>query len=284
MNKHHAIQKNLYDYLREELTASEQNAVETHLRSCEVCAAELRRLRETTELLDNHAVRPSETRGELYWQQFASKVDRRIQVQETEREAPSLVSRVLEMLVDNRKPFGVGFATALSLIAIAFAVWSLWIKSPDVGQVASASDSGARAPSTSVEKVALESRAQDYLEQSKIVLIGLVNADPKAIGEASPLLVRQREVSRILVRESEDISSKLTDPSQRQLRELVSDLGLILMQIANLEMKHEAQGVEIVKNGVEQNGILFRINLEEIARATRQTRAGGKNSAGKPTI
>ena len=282
MKRHHAIQKNLYGFLKDGLTTSERRAVESHLKSCEVCATELLMLRETMETLDKHTVRPSDIRGELFWQQFASKVEHRLQDQEADREAPSLVSQVLGMLVDDRKPFGVGFATALSLIAIAFGIWSFWIKSPDAGQIAS--NGAVRNPSTNVENAALESRTQDYLEQSKILLIGLVNADPKSFRETSSLLVRQREVSRMLVRESADLSSKLTDPSQRQLRELVSDLGLILVQIANLESKHQEQGVEIVKSGVEQNGVLFRINLEEIERATRTSKSMVHNVAAKPSI
>jgi hypothetical protein len=102
-----------------------------------------------------------------------------------------------------------------------------------------------------------------------------MNTDTKSLVESKSFLDRQRAVSKTLVRESQEISLGLTDPSQQRLRELVGDLGLILIQIANLESKHSVQGVDIVKGGVERNGILFKINLEEIQRATQRSRAKG---------
>jgi len=118
-------------------------------------------------------------------------------------------------------------------------------------------------------------RAENYLEQSKTLLIGIMNTDTKSIVGSKSSLDRQRAISKTLVRESQEISSGLTDPSQQRLRELVGDLGLILIQIANLESKQSVQGVEIVKGGVERNGILFKINVEEIQRATRRSRTKG---------
>jgi hypothetical protein len=130
----------------------------------------------------------------------------------------------------------------------------------------------------------MEVRAADYLEQSKVLLIGIMNTDTKSLVGSKSLLQRQREMSRTLVRESQEISSGLTDPSQQRLRELVSDLGLILVQIANLETEHGVQGVEIVKGGVERNSLLFKINLEEMQRATQSSRNKGNEKQAKSTI
>jgi hypothetical protein len=130
----------------------------------------------------------------------------------------------------------------------------------------------------------MEVRAADYLEQSKVLLIGIMNTDTKSLVGSKSLLRRQREISRTLVSESQEISSGLTDPSQQRLRELVSDLGLILVQIANLETDHGVQGVEIVKGGVERNGILFKINLEEMQRAAQPSRNKGDEKQAKSNI
>lgn len=270
MSTHRTYQENLYGYLRDELSAAERQAVETHVKSCAACADELQSMRETVDLLSRKVRRPSELRSELYWQQFAEKVERRIQVRATGEEPQSFVGRLLELFAEHRKPFSFGFASALSLLVLAFAVWSLWIKSPGPDQMAS--DAQVRQSSereAAIQKTAVEVRAADYLEQSKVLLIGIMNTDTKSLVESKSLLRRQREMSRTLVRESHEISSRLTDPSQQRLKELVSDLGLILVEIANLETEHGAQGVEIVKGGVERNGILFKINLEEMQRGTQ---------------
>ncbi|MDP2885679.1 MAG: zf-HC2 domain-containing protein [Ignavibacteria bacterium] len=285
MKTHRTIQKNLYGYLRDELSVEDRQAIETHMKSCATCAGELQSMREAVKLLTQKARRPSERRSELYWQQFAEKVERRIQSESAEGEPHSFVGRLLDLLVENRKPFSFGFASALSLIVLAFAVWSLWTEPPALDQV-TLDSTGYRSNGlqASIQKTAMEVRAADYLEQSKVLLIGIMNTDTKSLVESKSLLRRQREVSRTLVRESQEISSGLTDPSQQRLRELVSDLGLILVQIANLETDHGVQGVEIVKGGVERNGILFKINLEEMQRAAQPSRNKGDEKQAKSNI
>ncbi len=273
MKTHRTIQRTLYGYLKDELPAEDRRAIETHVKSCSACAGELQSMREAADLLSQKARRPSDERSELYWQQFAEKVERRILSGSMEKEPQSFVGRFLDLIEENRKPFSFGFASALSLIVLAFAVWSLWIKAPAPDQIASdAAGDRSNAVPADTQKAAMEVRAADYLEQSKVLLIGIMNTDTKSLVRAASLLQRQREMSRTLVRESQELSSGLTDPSQQRLRELISDLGLILVQIANLETEHAAQGVEIVKGGVERNGILFKINLEEIQRATQRSR------------
>ncbi|OGU26866.1 MAG: hypothetical protein A2X66_08080 [Ignavibacteria bacterium GWA2_54_16] len=270
MKTHRTHKENLYGYLRDELSVEDRLAVERHIESCAACTDELQSMRETVDLLSRKARRPSELRSELYWQQFAEKVGRRIQVQATREDSQSFVGRLLELFAEHRKPFSFGFASALSLLVLAFAAWSLWIKNPAPDQMAS--DAEVRRSSereATIQKTAMEVRAADYLEQSKVLLIGIMNTDTKSLVESTSLLRRQREISRTLVRESHEISSRLTDPSQRRLKELVSDLGIILVEIANLETEHGSQGVEIVKGGVERNGILFKINLEEMQRGTQ---------------
>jgi len=48
------------------------------------------------------------------------------------------------------------------------------------------------------------------------------------------------------------------------LRLLVSDLEVILLQIANLESEHNLSTIEMVQSGVDRRGILLKINLEEM--------------------
>jgi hypothetical protein len=285
MKSHRAITQRLYGYLKGELPASERQSVESHLRSCEGCAAELQSLRESLELLDKDARKPSEHRSQLYWQHFAEKVEARIQTGTAEEQSPSLVARLLDLLEENRKPFGIGFASALSLILILFGIWSLWLRGPQTEQIASDASRGtATEPAANVQKAALEARAGDYLEQSKVLLIGLLNADPKSLSDSRLFIRRDKEVSRILVRQSEELSSELNDPSQRRLKELISDLGLILVQIANIEADHDVQGIEIVKSGVEHNGILFKINLEQIQRMSKSVPHTKIENPAKPII
>ena len=278
MRMHKKIRNQLYDYVRAELPESARTAIENHLKSCKRCSEELNSVRQALAILDVNVKHPSERRSDLYWQQFAQKVERRIKLESGDDAETSIFGQLLDALVVHRKPFGVGFASALALVLLAFGVWSLWLKNP-VGEISLSGQTAERtssAESTNVQKVTLETQAQDYLEQSKVLLIGLMNTDTKLLGGSGPILQREKEISRRLVDESAGLTAKLNDPSQRQLRELISDLQLILVQIANLGVKHDLPGVEIIKGGIEHNGILFKINLEQIQRTEKSTARSGQ--------
>lgn len=271
MKSHRMIKKNLYEYLSNEASDRQRKEIESHLAVCARCAAELEAIRESLKLLDGNLKRPHEQRTELYWQHFADKVERRIALESEGATETSILQRILDAFVQHRKPFGIGFASALTLVMIGFGIWSLWLRNPatqsfPLDQSAQQTVTNA---SPSAQKVALDLRAQDYLEQSKVLLIGLMNTNTNTLSSSGPLLQREQEVSRKLVAESGDLTSKLNDPSQRQLKELISDLQLILIQIANLGSRHNVPGVEIIQGGIEHNNILFKINLEEIQRATK---------------
>ncbi len=280
MKSHRLVRKHLYEYLRSELPERERADIEAHLAGCSKCRDELDAIRVPASLLDEHVQRPSAKRGDLYWQQFATKVERRIEIEREDETAPSIVRQFLDALVVHRKPFGIGFASALMLMMIVFGVWSVWLRTPVPQQFASEQTSGTTITngSANIQKVSVESRAQDYLEQSKILLIGLMNTDMKNLSASKPMLQREREISRQLVSESAVLTSSLNDPSQRRLKELISDLQLILVQIANLGTERDLPGVEIIKGGIDHNDIIFKINLEQIHRTTKSAGKTGETA------
>lgn len=107
-------------------------------------------------------------------------------------------------------------------------------------------------------------RAQNYLQRSKLILLALVNFDPASEDAYGLDLPRQKQVSRELVNEAAFLKNELKEPGQARLRELVSDLETILIQIANLESEQDLTAVEFVKQGVESRGVLLKINVSEM--------------------
>lgn len=51
------------------------------------------------------------------------------------------------------------------------------------------------------------------------------------------------------------------------------DLEVILLQISNLNETQSTLGIEIVQTGIHRRALLFKINLEEIRRATKKFEA-----------
>ena len=107
-------------------------------------------------------------------------------------------------------------------------------------------------------------RARNYVNRSKLVLLALVNYDPKTEDLYALNLPLQKQVSQQLVNQASELKSDLKGPGRRRLRELVADLETILLQIANLGSENGLEAVEFVKQGVKSRGVLLKINLSEM--------------------
>ena len=56
----------------------------------------------------------------------------------------------------------------------------------------------------------------------------------------------------------------LSDLHERRLRELVFELELILIQIANLETTGDLEAVDLIRDTVSNKEVLLKINLEKM--------------------
>ncbi|MGH9856602.1 MAG: hypothetical protein ACRD4B_02040, partial [Acidobacteriota bacterium] len=117
---------------------------------------------------------------------------------------------------------------------------------------------------TPVIQANLDQRTQQFLGRSEIILLGLVNYDPQIDEPAGLDITRQKAVSRNLIHEASYLKRQLADGDDRRLEKLVTDLELILLQIANLEEKEDVPEIELVKSGVDRKGLLLKINLEQM--------------------
>ncbi|MBT8400870.1 MAG: hypothetical protein KJO98_10365, partial [Rhodothermia bacterium] len=64
-----------------------------------------------------------------------------------------------------------------------------------------------------------------------------------------------------------DLKPSLEDARMRRLHELVSEIEMIMIQIANLEAEYDMPAVDMVREGVERKGLLFKINVEEMRQS-----------------
>ncbi len=118
----------------------------------------------------------------------------------------------------------------------------------------------------------LTMRASRYLKRSRVLLLAVVNSDLRAEDFFRLNLPLQKKTSDELVKEATVLKKELRS-SDRRLERLISDLEMILLQIANLKSDADISAVEIIKAGVESRDILFKINLNEARR-----------SIGKPSV
>jgi hypothetical protein len=124
------------------------------------------------------------------------------------------------------------------------------------------------AQSSSPPMPVAQTRAEQWLERSKILLLGVVNEDLS--GEFRPDFSHQRQVSRHLLTEARALNRELDPAANRQMLQLINQLELILLQIANLEAEHDLSAIELVREGVARNGLLLKINITELAQQAQQ--------------
>jgi hypothetical protein len=126
-------------------------------------------------------------------------------------------------------------------------------------------------------------RAMCYIEKSQMLLVALVNSDPTAPDAYAGGFADRRQRSTALVAEASEITEELDDPKQRRLRELVSELQKILIQISNLESEEDADAVEFIRSSVNDHDVLLKINLEQMRHENEEDgcapgAASGSNS------
>lgn len=123
----------------------------------------------------------------------------------------------------------------------------------------------------------MEKRSQQLLERSKILLLGIANEDLSAASSAD--FEPQQQLSRKLISEVRALKTDLGGTENYRLVQLLDQLELVFLHVANLELEQDLEGVELVRDGIDREGLLLKINIEELSRSVSSTRqdAGGRN-------
>lgn len=249
-----------------ELDADRQPQFEEHLTRCADCAAEFDRFRSVLEVMDRRQrFVPDASFWEGYWSRLAPRL--------RGEKRPVAVRRWGDRLRDVRGQPAWTFrlAAAAALVVIGILIGKVLFEGPG-----GSPRKVAVAPAVPEEVAAVDARAVRYLQRSKVLLLGLVNFDPVTEDPAALDLSRTREISRELVQEAGALQRELRSPEQRRLRQLIEDLQVILLQIANLEESYDLPMVDLIQDGVDRRAILLKINLEEMRRAQQATGTGNR--------
>ncbi len=237
-----------------ELGPTEKERFDEHLRSCPECASEYSVLGATLRVMDRR-VRPDP--GPAFWDGYWDRLSRR-KVWEEAGEAPrtSLGARLARVL-SGLPRWSYQAAGAAALLLIGILIGSRLVNTPAPLSTRAAGDNGAIV------------QAENFVERSKILLLGLVNYDAAKEDAYAFDLGGKKTMSRELAAEAPAIRGALNERGQKRLRDLVSDLEVIMMQIANLGSGQDVEGVELIKQGVDRKGIFLKIDLDRMGRDAR---------------
>lgn len=249
------IQKMMVEALYDELGRKAIEQFRSHLAQCPVCAEQYGDLQSTLSIMDR---REYPAPGPDYWERYQQKLEQRLS-----REDPQVIS--LGKVGTNwrhrlhwKPQWGYRIATGLALVALGIIIGRVYLAPPE--PVVTTPAPGP----LQTQNAAVIQQTRNYLERSKLVLMGLVNMDPDQEANIMQNFSVQQDVSQSLVKEAGVLKKKLTSPQQERLRELVSELEMILRQVANLDNRSDMDEIRIIRMGVQQKFLLFKINVEEM--------------------
>lgn len=252
------------DVLYGELSDKKRKFFKAHLNTCWLCRSEFDELTKTQSQMEKR-VRP-EPEPE-FWDNYWDKLARRMDKEEILFPDREKGWRSLFRLVPAVPRWAYQSAAALILIVVGIFIGRM-VFAPDNTRINTAvRGSGGNDTGLGIELV---QRTQSYIDRSKTMLLAIVNFDQDNDDPYALSLPYQRQVSQELVQEAAWIKAGLAGSKERRLQELVSDLEVILLQIANLEAESDLEAIELVKDGVENRGILLKINLADMRQATVQ--------------
>jgi hypothetical protein len=255
--------ENIPGALYGELTDDQEREFKAHLNHCPACAAEYEGLKTSLEVMGQRVRNePGPEFWDGYWEKLASRIER-----EEHRAAPAPVfslKRLTGPLISLPK-WAWQIAAAVLFVALGVLLGRMVLRSPgpspQLARHALTSPAGTQAADIL--------RAQNYFERSKVVLLAMVNFDPKTKDSYGLDFPGQKKVSKDLVREASYLKTQFKSPVQKRLKDLVSELEVILLQIANLDGQQEIAAVDLVKRGLDESAILFKISVSEIWRDAR---------------
>lgn len=249
---HEMIAEALYNELDEDRRAE----FDAHIQSCFDCARLYQQMAETLRIM---GARETAEPDETFWAGYSERLAGRLESEQRQHKIPLRTKRPIWQ---SHPALRVGAVAALLMMGIFLGKW-IW-----TGEQPPKPESDVTVSTQSQADAAnalVNDRAQAYLQKSQVLLLALANFDPHTDDAVTLNLPSQKRISESLVQEAAYLKTALADPAQMRLCELIVDLEIILLQIANLEDEHDLEAVEMVQKGVDKQGVLFRIDLSKIS-------------------
>ncbi|HEX9657101.1 MAG TPA: zf-HC2 domain-containing protein [Bacteroidota bacterium] len=241
----------LYDYLLEEMSEKERLQAEVHLQHCEECNAECDKMQSTLERLSELRYAPSTERSSEFWSEFPIAVGRRLQANKPGGRALHWVRWWGQLLYGSPRYRIAGALIVLAVGTVFVMKWNAGEK-----QISSIPDKG----KFGIPLELVDQRAQKYFRQSGVLMVELAN---RKHYEGKPTdLSLERRVSRQLLNEARFLKQQPLTPYTTQL---MSDIEPVLIELANSEHHSEKPTVELLRDGIFQGNLLFKVRMAQIA-------------------
>ncbi len=214
----------------------------THLEGCENCRREFAELQQACELLDSTGLKheafddiPERASLDGMYDKLSSELDR-IDAQ-----------RYRNQYHRGLAPWSVAVG-AIAASLVIFVTGFVFLSSNQ---------------STPEEVVSTELVSPDlmnYLDRAQVMLMQVANAE----AENGSVLPIQSGIARTMALEANVLTGADRSPFTSGEKKLLQDIEFMLLQIANLDESNMQEGVALLQQFLDDNGILFRIRLLEL--------------------
>ena len=240
-----------------DLSPEEKIFISGHLNSCQKCRKEYEEMKNTQKIIIQRK-RPQIDNS--FWEGYWDRLKARMENENLLSKEEEIFKLKAKQSWWNLPRWAYQSAAAVLIltagILIGKIVFSPTLKYEQTAQFMTQKENDP------VDKELMQ-RAQNYIQQSKYILLAFDNFDTQKEDIYTLDLPYKQQQSRQLLNEAYWIKEKLSDSNQNRLDELIEDLEAILLQIANLESESDLSAVDLVRTGVDSRGILLKIHLAE---------------------
>ena len=237
-----------------DLTPKEDHTLMVHVESCDACREALELGANTLNTIGK-PVTPElpEHFWEGFWLRLTQKMDR-----DEVRGQPRWKEVALDLLRAQWSPI-LRLSAAVAIFVAGVLISRMWWIPQQTTQIA-------EQPPTRYKAVPVDARTDDLLSRSKVLLIGLNSLDTESVKEKEFSFAPQRKASKELLAETAKLRKSVGAKADQQFVELMNQLEIVLLQIAHLEAEHDINAVELVQTSIAREGLLLKINIEEMNR------------------
>lgn len=253
------IQDLMQDVLAGSAAQGGRPRLEEHLASCDACRGEWALLQQITAVPVSLSD-PGEAFWEGYHDQLVERMDR-------EASSDSTPARIVHLIP--RRAMQVAAAIVLISMGVLLGRTTL---SDDVTSSATTE--------TRADLVALDAEAFSVLDRSRTLLLDVVNFDVAQDRPADLNLNHRQDAANRLVRETADLRNRLSEAERQRMINLLSDLEVILLQLAHMDAEVDLPQIEMMQQGMDRKAILFKIDIESMHQ--EQSEAGSTAATTSP--
>ncbi|HXG37906.1 MAG TPA: zf-HC2 domain-containing protein [Bacteroidota bacterium] len=251
---HKRIRLQLYDFVSGTLSEQERIVVQQHVDACATCRQELQSLERTLTVLGRSPGEPGSARSEEFWMELADSVERSIGTVPHPRRW-SLRDALESIGLMVRAHRGYAYALGAGVAAVLGALLVIPRENPPSLPAVPESISSVGVATAETDT---DARMSEFFRRSRTLLVEIANMREDRIASAD--LGAEQQFSQELIAQTRSLRQEHLGPHAKRL---VNDLEKILIEFANLEPAAGRSDVELIRNGIAQENLLFKLRMAE---------------------